>query len=554
MTQQQQKSFIASLSMSLEAGHPSATAVATTASQSAMATSVSNITAPTSQLMQQLQQPLDIKQPVNNPSSSVNKSVSIPNAQSAQTTKAEPPQPSPTGNNNKSNINLNHMSQTNAAAANPMSSASSVAQQQHQPMLSSTHSLGPSTSGGNGLPPMTSTTTPSIIQQQLTNSNTNPIQAKHQTAYPMNPMNSCFDPLEQSLASMEQPHLNNNSQKNPSQEMNAMLMDFQHKQMLLNHMTAPHIGHGGGSNGFGTDFNGANGAVNNLMNMLVLPTMDPTSLSFLNNQMKGVPGRFPETWNNLPGNNPMMQSLTAQQQQQQHQSQQQQQQMHQAQQQHQQSSIKQEKIMLTPKPIEELLMNPNDKTKALGGPGGAPPFGQAFNKYEQNLKNASSWSQLAAAGSPQNPGSSIPSKSKVPSTDTFQEYRTKAKEQQQRQKQEQEKMKKQKEQELKRQQESLQKQHKSDDMSNGHRYVNNASMLLLQHSLSSPSSSNDRKPSADPIAHIMEEMRASPASTSPVSAQTQQERTAAARRAEERAAEQERRRREAVSTFDYILN
>lgn len=42
-------------------------------------------------------------------------------------------------------------------------------------------------------------------------------------------------------------------------------------------------------------------------------------------------------------------------------------------------------------------------------------------------------------------------------------------------------------------------------------------------------------------------MRASPASTSPVSAQTQQERTAAARRAEERAAEQERRRREAVS-------
>lgn len=59
----------------------------------------------------------------------------------------------------------------------------------------------------------------------------------------------------------------------------------------------------------------------------------------------------------------------------------------------------------------------------------------------------------------------------------------------------------------------------------------------------------DRKPTADPIANIMEEMRASPASTSPVSAQTQQERTAAARRAEERAAEQERRRREAVSIF-----
>lgn len=55
-------------------------------------------------------------------------------------------------------------------------------------------------------------------------------------------------------------------------------------------------------------------------------------------------------------------------------------------------------------------------------------------------------------------------------------------------------------------------------------------------------------------------MRASPASTSPVSAQTQsqQERTAAARRAEERAAEQERRRREAVSILliwsDLALN
>lgn len=52
----------------------------------------------------------------------------------------------------------------------------------------------------------------------------------------------------------------------------------------------------------------------------------------------------------------------------------------------------------------------------------------------------------------------------------------------------------------------------------------------------------------------MEEMRASPANTSPVSATTQQERNAAARRAEERAAEQERRRREAVSIFIFFLN
>lgn len=64
---------------------------------------------------------------------------------------------------------------------------------------------------------------------------------------------------------------------------------------------------------------------------------------------------------------------------------------------------------------------------------------------------------------------------------------------------------------------------------------------------------NFRKPSADPVSNIMEEMRASPASTSPVSAQTQQERTAAARRAEERAAEQERRRREAVSIYNLFF-
>jgi hypothetical protein len=238
---------------------------------------------------------------------------------------------------------------------------------------------------------------------------------------------------------------------------------------MLNHIAAPHMSHLPGSNGFGADFNGANGAVNNLMNILAMPNMDPTL--FLPSGMKSVPGRFaPETWNSNPMHHvqqQQQQQLQAQQQQAQAMASQQQQQQ---QQQHQQSSVKQEKIMLTPKPIEELLMNPNDK-KSMSGSAGAPPsFAFNSSKYEQqNLKNASSWSQLAAAGSPQNPGVSISSsKSKVPS-DTFQEYKTKAKEQQQRIKQEQEK-KMRKEQELKKQQESLQKQ-KSEDMSNGHRFV-----------------------------------------------------------------------------------
>jgi len=113
-------------------------------------------------------------------------------------------------------------------------------------------------------------------------------------------------------------------------------------------------------------------------------------------------------------------------------------------------------------------MNPVDKTKSMSS---SASFGAAYNKAEQNLKNASSWSQLGH-GSPQSMSLAAPpaQKSKVPS-DTFQEFRTKAKEQQaQRQKQEQEKMKKQKEQEIKRQQESMiQKQKTTEDLSNGHK-------------------------------------------------------------------------------------
>jgi bromodomain-containing protein 4 len=397
---------------------------------------------PTSQLMQQLTQPLDVKPPVNNnPPSSVSKST-IPNAmtQVSTVTKTEIPQPSPSGNNNKSNINLNHMSQPTQPQQAPI-----LAQNQSLLNLNIPNTAGNGMQSSNA--PSITTPTP-LMQQQLTiTNNTNP---KHQQ---MNNISTFVDPLEHSLASLEQPQMNNSQKGNP-QDMNAMLLDLQKQHMLMNLNHMPGMNQTIGPNGFGGgDFNGANG-VNNLMNMLGMPQMDPQSLSFLNQQIK--PGRgFPEAW--PPGNNPMMQSIAAQQQVQQQQQQQ-----------------KQEKIMLTPKPIEELLMNPNDKSKGSLAP---PAFTQAFTtKYEPNLKNASSWSQLAAAGSPQNTSATTtvaaPSKAKV-SSDTFQEYRTKAKEQAQRQKQEQEKMKKQKEQqELKRQQESLQKTKVSqsgDDLSNGHR-------------------------------------------------------------------------------------
>lgn len=444
--------------MSLESGHPNP------APHNSAASALTSSAAPTSQLLQQLQQPLDVKTPVNNPSSSVNKNISIPNPPPS---KVEPPQqPSPTGNNNKSNINLNHISQAPPIlTTNSMTTSMNAPHQLQQQLNAGLQHVGMNPSG-NGMQPI-NVSTSSIMQQQLTNNNPNPLQVKHQNMRMEASMNTFVDPLEHSLASLEQPQMNNNSQKNP-QDMNAMLIEIQRQQLLLS-MAAPHIG---STNGFGSDFNGANG-VNNLMNMLAMPQMDPSSLSFLNPQMKNVSGRFPpDTWNNLSNVNQMVPTSI---QQQQH-SMQQHPQMNHSVQHQQQPPPKQEKIMLTPKPIEELLMNPNDKAKSHGGQG-QPPFGQAFNKYEQNLKNAQSWSQIAAAGSPQNPGTSIPSKSKVPS-DTFQEYRTKAKEQQQRQKQEQEKMKKQKEQELKRQQESLQKQQKSnEDISNGHRFVLNRFIL-----------------------------------------------------------------------------
>jgi bromodomain-containing protein 4 len=469
MTQQQQKAFISSLSSSLESTH-AITSVTATASLNTMASTVANVAAPNSQLLQQLQQPLDVKPlqaSVNNPPSSANKNISIPNPTPTLSSKVDQPEPSPTGNNNKSNINLNHMIQPNSMSGSvPVNLPSNVPQQhQQQSLLSSGHMSSMHVpSVGKSMQMLQNTSTPSIIQQQLTNPNPN--QLKHQPSFGMN---SFVDPLEQSLASLEQPQMNNNSQKNSSQDM-ALLMDFhKQKQMILQQMAAPH---NPSPNGFGSDFNGGNGVNNHLMNML-MPQIDMSNLPFPNQQMMNASGRFPEPpWNNLPNNNPMLHSLAAQQQMAQQQTSQQSAAAHpsqsQSQQQHQ-SGTKQEKIMLTPKPIEELLMNPNEKTKTLGAQG--PAFGQVFNKYEQNLKNASSWSQLAAAGSPQNPVATIQSKSKVPS-DTFQEYRTKLKEQQQRQKQEQEKMKKQKEQELKRQQESLQKQKPStnDDVSNGHRY------------------------------------------------------------------------------------
>lgn len=266
-------------------------------------------------------------------------------------------------------------------------------------------------------------------------------------------MNQFTDPLEHTLASLEQPQLNISK----NQDINSMFMDIQkqhqQQQQLNQLMSQIPVTHPSNPNNFGADFNGVNG----LMNILgIQQSVESANLQLLNQQMKGSSGRFPDVWNvpnpSLPMTNPMTSRNN-----------------NPPNWEHQQTAVamKQDKIILTPKPIQELLANVNEKPKLINTNAPDirvnPAFVQSF-KYEQNLKNANSWSQLASSHETLNTSS----KSKLPS-DTFQEFRTKAKEQQQRQKQEAEKIKRQqKEQELKRQQETLQKQTK-DDGNNGQR-------------------------------------------------------------------------------------
>lgn len=265
-----------------------------------------------------------------------------------------------------------------------------------------------------------------------------------------------LDPLEHSLASLE-------SSQEKQQDMEAILRDIQkHHQIQLgaNQMTVPHLSqqsqqqhtHNATAalNHLVSEFNGMNGnPMNGIMNILGMQTAaDATNnLQFVNHQIKGA---WPSSMPGVPALQglPLLNTEIAVA----------------ASQNAVNFSQKNEKMLLTPKPIEELLAAPmtNDKSKMLSTADArvSYAFGQTF-KYEQaNLKNASSWSQLASAEAA---ASQIgANKSRLPS-DTFQEFRTKAKEQQQRAKQEQEKIKMQKEQEFKRQQESLFKQGKNED-------------------------------------------------------------------------------------------
>ncbi|XP_053659247.1 homeotic protein female sterile-like [Anopheles marshallii] len=180
------------------------------------------------------------------------------------------------------------------------------------------------------------------------------------------------------------------------------------------------------------------------------------------------------------------------------------------------------KFMLTPKPIEDLLINPNEK-KMGSTPPPADAKGNMANTFNKGQDSKSVWSSLAAAVSPQNTPTSNKPK---PAMDSFQAFRNKAKEKFDRLQQQELKrsQKEQAEKELKRQQE--QQKIKQEEINNG------------------------RKLPIEPVQpRVVEEIKTSPqGSPSPGTPTTPHALDrSAAKRAELRRLEQERRRKEAMA-------
>lgn len=102
---------------------------------------------------------------------------------------------------------------------------------------------------------------------------------------------------------------------------------------------------------------------------------------------------------------------------------------------------KEEKPLIHPKPLEELSnpspivsgnMNNSTDKKMTPPEQKAANFASAFKpKQEQNIKNASSWSSLAQANSPQNSSTGVSNRQVV---DSFQQFKKQAKEKADRQK------------------------------------------------------------------------------------------------------------------------
>lgn len=259
-----------------------------------------------------------------------------------------------------------------------------------------------------------------------------PIQSMGGKPSVMGLMPNYEDPVEQSLASLEQQPMHKNeidgmqNHMDLMNDMSSIISKQEGGPTMQSHQSLmlPHLGYDsmqqhnhGGNNGFGIDspltMNGMNmGAMVGVGNHLPMLGMPPMGLNSLPqpNPPTSIFDPLPQGVHRSNSSSVTSMSIT------------------------QSSAVtirKEEKFMLTPKPIEE-LMNPSHdkKTSPIDGKSGAG-FVHAINKLDHNLKNASSWSSLAAAGSPQNP---LSSKSKPPAMDSFQQFRNKAKEKADRQK------------------------------------------------------------------------------------------------------------------------
>ncbi|XP_060809601.1 bromodomain-containing protein 3 isoform X2 [Amyelois transitella] len=210
-------------------------------------------------------------------------------------------------------------------------------------------------------------------------------------------------------------------------------------------------------------------------------------------------------------------------------------------------AIKKEDIkpLLTPKPIEDLMGVPNmgqnnisdrakyEMEKKIEDAKNSN-FAQAFKlKQEQNLKNASSWSSLAQAGSPQ----SIPNMNtnnqikQKPVMDSFQAFKKQAREKIDRQRAliEQQELRKKEQAERERQRQETERRHPDEDKM---RMVVGAGARKAE-------SAEVASPSVSPVA------RASPPAAAAAAAAP--DKPAASERERLRQREQERRRREAMA-------
>lgn len=260
-----------------------------------------------------------------------------------------------------------------------------------------------------------------------------------------------LDPLEMSLASLENknvPDLPNNllhsslmhdisllKQENINSlqaQQNLMHQNLMHTQNM--HMNM-HLNQAMTNNGFNMEMAAA-------MNGLGMPGLgmhlNPAGIG--NPQAGPMPSMFDQFKSNFANNNAAMSAAAA---------------LH--------PPKKEEKFLLTPKPIEDLLIRPPDRKSGMD-------MNSSKMNFPQNLKNASSWSSLAS-GSPQNTQAS--NKPKPQTMDTFQAFKNRAKEKLDRQKlleQQQRTQKEMAEKEMKRQEQLKQKEHQQHlqaEMNNG---------------------------------------------------------------------------------------